>query len=94
VLLMKRAEKMLHSFFILLYRAAAGALNRQRCAVAPLRGGGGGVRGGCGGGDTFAAIIRFHFFHCHNSRNKVPNNACMFCYSDKGSPAPSPRKRL
>jgi hypothetical protein len=52
---------MLHSFFILLYRAAAGALNRQRCAVAPLRGGGGGVRGGCGGGDTFAALIRFHF---------------------------------
>ena len=61
VLLMKRAEKMLHSFFILLYRAAAGALNRQRCAVAPLRGGGGGVRGGCGGGDTFTALIRFHF---------------------------------
>jgi hypothetical protein len=59
VLLMKRAEKMLHSFFILLYRAAAGALNRQRRAVAPLRGGGGGVvRGGCGGGGTFAAIKR------------------------------------
>ena len=54
VLLMKRAEKMLHSFR-LLYRAAAGALNRQRRAVAPLRGGGGGVRGGCGGGGTFAA---------------------------------------
>jgi hypothetical protein len=54
VLLMKRAEKMLHSFR-LLYRAAAGALNRQRCAVAPLRGGGG---GGCGGGGTFAAIKR------------------------------------
>jgi hypothetical protein len=95
VLLMKRAEKMLHSFFILLYRAAAGALNRQRCAVAPLRGGGGGVRGGCGGGDTFAALIRFHFFLCYKS-----NKACMFCYSDKrplgieGSPAPSPRKRL
>jgi hypothetical protein len=51
---MKRAEKMLHSFR-LLYRAAAGALNRQRCAVAPLRGGGG---GGCGGGGTFAAIKR------------------------------------
>ena len=58
VLLMKRAEKMLHSFFILLYRAAAGALNRQRRAVAPLRGGGGGVRGGCGGGGTFAARMR------------------------------------
>jgi hypothetical protein len=58
VLLMKRAEKMLHSFFILLYRAAAGALNRQRCAVAPLRGGGGGVRGGCGGGGTLAASMR------------------------------------
>jgi hypothetical protein len=55
LLLMKRAEKMLHSF-LLLYRAGAGALNRQRCAVAPLRGGGGGgVRGGCGGGGTFAA---------------------------------------
>jgi hypothetical protein len=54
VLLMKRAEKMLHSFR-LLYRAAAGALNRQRRAVAPLRGGGGGVRGGGGCGGTFAA---------------------------------------
>ena len=57
VLLMKRAAKMLHSLR-LLYRAAAGALNRQRCAVAPLRGGGGGVRGGCGGGGTFAASMR------------------------------------
>ena len=54
---MKRAEKMLHSFR-LLYRAAAGALNRPRRAVAPLRGGGGGVRGGCGGGGTFAASMR------------------------------------
>ena len=49
VLLMKRAAKMLHSLR-LLYRAAAGALNRQRCAVAPLRGGGGGVSG-VGGGE-------------------------------------------
>ena len=70
VLLMKRAAKMLHSLR-LLYRAAAGALNRQRCAVAPLSVGG----EGCGGG-MFAATKRARcdpitiakFWRCLNRR--------------------------